>query len=62
MQLIRRHEIYGADAKKAADVILNIESDLKDEFWLWYQQTEDLIWQNISREATFLTNPDSIQK
>lgn len=62
MQLIRRHEIYGADAKKAADVILHIESDLKDEFWLWYQQTEDLIWQNISREATFLTNPDSIQK
>ena len=48
LQLVRRHDIHGADHKMIAEIIERIGVDLQHDFWLWYAQSEELILKAIS--------------
>lgn len=53
-QLVRRHEIYGANPQMIADIIKKIAKDLKDEFWQWYQEAEKLLLTEMEKQNTIL--------
>lgn len=54
-QLVRRHDIHGADPQMIAAVLRRIYHDLKDDFWRWYEQAERCILTEIEKKVTILT-------
>lgn len=48
-QLKRRHSITGGSVRALADLILQIQIDHKEDFWLWFEEVEGLIKEKFSK-------------